>query len=224
MLYVGDKPQLVKDWEWFSSKSKTVADSRAIINHLVTKNNRILDCPCGAGLMSCLLSCAGNSVTGIDCSQRYLDLAREQSLELKTDVAFLRKDMSQLHGLQKYDHIINWNNSFGYFEHETNKKILVNFHKMLNEKGSLMIECENMDAVSELYPRDFSDESDMYWNPTDYTMHYRYGDIECIRIQYPIHILKSLLKEAGFKEIYLYGSMFSVFTPESERVIIEAVS
>ena len=143
---------------------------------------------------------------------------------MNTKVDFVQKNMSILDRFQKFDYIINWNNSFGYFSHDVNIQMLYNFHDMLNDGGSLIIECENMNAVGDSYPRDFSDGSDIFWNPTNHTMHYHYGGVECVRIHYSISALESILKMAGFKKIQCFGNMFSEFNLKSERVIIEAAS
>lgn len=221
MEFLGNVPHLVRDWEWFSPESQRYSDACAILSHFKTERQTILDCPCGTGIMSTVLSKAGHEVMGVDINTKFIDKARKTSSTLGTNVSFLVHDMSKFIKPNSFSLILNWNNSFGYFSHETNLRMLCNFQKSIVKNGHLLIECENMDVVKDSYPDCFGD-GNIYWDGSSETMHYLYGDTECVRIHYSIKRLKEMLIESDFTSVVVYGPHFTSITPKSERFIIEA--
>ena len=107
----------------------------------------ILDCPCGHGRISNGLAARGFRVTGIDASETFLQRARADSQSLGVDVDYVRGDMRALPWRERFDALVNWFTSFGYFSDEQNKAVLRQFHDALRPGGRLVLETQNIGRV-----------------------------------------------------------------------------
>ena len=107
----------------------------------------ILDCPCGHGRISNGLAARGFRVTGIDASETFLKRARVDSQSLGVDVDYVRGDMRNLPWRDRFDALVNWFTSFGYFSDEQNKAVLRQFHDALRPGGRLVLETQNIGRV-----------------------------------------------------------------------------
>ncbi len=68
---------------------------------------RVLDVGCGPGRHSVPLAQAGFSVTGVDVSQRFLDVAAERAREAKVSAAFFLVDARQMPFDDEFDAVIS---------------------------------------------------------------------------------------------------------------------
>ena len=107
----------------------------------------ILDCPCGHGRISNGLAARRFRVTGIDASETFLQRARADSQSLGVDVDYVRGDMRALPWRERFDALVNWFTSFGYFSDEQNKAVLRQFHDALRPGGRLVLETQNIGRV-----------------------------------------------------------------------------
>src|SRR5262249_29494041 len=73
-----------------------------VFGERVGDGKRILDVGCGPGWTSLFLARAGYDVTGVDISERMIDIARERSVHDNTPAEFHVGDMEDL-DLGRYD-------------------------------------------------------------------------------------------------------------------------
>jgi SAM-dependent methyltransferase len=100
------------------------------------KINTVLDLGCGTGSHAILLAGMGYAVTGIDLSEKMLQIARKKSGELKQKIEFLQGDIRHIDAPGKYDAVIAMFNVMGYLT--TNEDIdnaLASIHRHLNPGG-----------------------------------------------------------------------------------------
>jgi SAM-dependent methyltransferase len=99
----------------------------------------VLDAPCGHGRISSRLSARGLTVTGVDASELFLDLARRQS----TEVDYRLGDLRALPVDGPFDAVLCWFTSIGYFDDAGNKQVLAEFRRVLRDGGRLLIDTHN---------------------------------------------------------------------------------
>ena len=107
----------------------------------------ILDCPCGHGRISNGLATRGFRVAGLDASPLFLERARAAAQALGVGVEYVRGDMRDLPWRERFDAVVNWFTSFGYFTDEQNKAVLQEFHDALRPGGRLVIETQNISRI-----------------------------------------------------------------------------
>jgi len=111
----------------------------------------ILDCPCGHGRISNGLAARGFRVTGIDASETFLERARADAQALGVEVEYAHGDMRDLPWRDRFDGLINWFTSFGYFTDGQNKAVLRQFHDALRPGVRLVLETQNIARVFTKY-------------------------------------------------------------------------
>ena len=113
------------------------------VAELLGPREHVLDCPCGHGRISNGLGARGYRLTGIDQSELFLERARADAEARGVDVEYVRGDMRKLQWREQFDGVVNWFTSFGYFEDETNREVLRQFHGALRPGGRLVLETQN---------------------------------------------------------------------------------
>ncbi len=104
----------------------------------------ILDCPCGYGRIANALAERGFHVTGLDASELFLSHAREDAAARGVEVEYVHGDMRHLPWQGRFDGVVNWFTSFGYFSDAQNKAVLREFHDALAPGGTLVLETLNI--------------------------------------------------------------------------------
>jgi 2-polyprenyl-3-methyl-5-hydroxy-6-metoxy-1,4-benzoquinol methylase len=107
----------------------------------------ILDCPCGHGRISNALAERGYRVTGLDVTELFLRRAREDACARGVDVEYVHGDMRELPWQERFEGLVNWFTSFGYFSDEENKAVLRQFHNALAPGGRLVLETQNISRI-----------------------------------------------------------------------------
>ncbi len=124
---------------------RTEADVDTIVRLLELESGaEILDCPCGHGRISNALAARGFRVTGIDASELFLDQARTEAQAQGLDVEYVQGDMRKLPWPGRFDALVNWFTSFGYFSDGQNKAVLRQFHDALRPGGRLVLDTQNI--------------------------------------------------------------------------------
>ena len=113
------------------------------IAELLGPREHVLDCPCGHGRIANALAERGYRVTGLDASELFLDRARADADARGVDVEYVHGDMRKLPWRETFDGLVNWFTSFGYFDDNTNRKMLVGFCDALRPGGRLVLETQN---------------------------------------------------------------------------------
>jgi SAM-dependent methyltransferase len=85
----------------------------------------------------------GTAVTGLDATALFLDLTRRDR------VASLSTTSKAICALlpwpdERFDRMVSWFTSFGYFDDTDNRRVLHEAHRVLRPAGSLLIENNNL--------------------------------------------------------------------------------
>lgn len=111
----------------------------------------ILDLACGHGRIANRLAERGAHITGLDATALFLDRARSDAAAREVDVDYVKGDMRTLPWQgARFDRVISWFTSFGYFDDDENRRVLHEAHRVLRPGGRLLIENNNL---VELLPR-----------------------------------------------------------------------
>ena len=111
----------------------------------------VLDLACGHGRIANRLAERGAQVTGLDATALFLDRARRDAASRGVDVDYIEGDMRLLPWTdERFDRVVSWFTSFGYFDDTDNRRVLQEAHRVLRPVGRLLIENNNL---VELLPR-----------------------------------------------------------------------
>ncbi len=113
----------------------------------VAPGARILDAPCGHGRLAFRLAAAGMEVTGVDLSEQFIAMAHAVRVERRASATFHLGDMRRLPVAGPYDAVVCWFNSFGYYGDADCRKVLEEFHRVLQPGGTVLIETMHHDGV-----------------------------------------------------------------------------
>lgn len=113
----------------------------------LTSKDKILDLACGHGRHSIELAKRGFNVTGLDYSEFFLKKARADAEKLGVETTFVHGDMRKLPFDEEFDVILTLFTTFGYFDDETNQKVLEEINKSLKPEGRFLIDVISGEAV-----------------------------------------------------------------------------
>ena len=148
-----------KDWFelWFDStyydilyKHRDTEEAKYFIDRLLkhlspAADATMLDLACGAGRHSIYLASKGFEVTGIDLSEKNIQLARQHEHE---KLSFFKHDIRNYFRVHYFNYIFNFFTSFGYFNHERdNIKTLRAANWGLKNDGIIVIDFLNSHLV-----------------------------------------------------------------------------
>ena len=134
-------------------RERTEGDVDTIVRLLELESGaEILDCPCGHGRISNRLAERGFRVVGLDASELFLEQARAEARAQGRDIESVEGDMRKLPWRARFDAVVNWFTSFGYFSDEQNQAVLREFHDALRPGGRLILETQNITRIL-LQPR-----------------------------------------------------------------------
>ena len=107
----------------------------------------VLDLACGHGRIANRLAARGARVTGLDATPLFLDLARRDAAERGADVEYVEGDMRSLEWTSRFDGVLIWFTSFGYFSDEENRRVLEEVFEALRPGGRLAVELNHLPAL-----------------------------------------------------------------------------
>ena len=108
------------------------------LKRVLKKKSRVLDLACGYGRHTISLAASGYEMTGLDYSETFLRLARQEVAKQKLKVDFVKGDMRRFDFDYQFDAVISMFTSFGYFKSEADDlKVLKNYGGHL--KASRMV-------------------------------------------------------------------------------------
>ncbi|RMH69094.1 MAG: class I SAM-dependent methyltransferase [Gemmatimonadetes bacterium] len=153
--------------DWFNEiylrvyAHRNVADARQLLeliqNRLLQSSTTwILDCGCGNGRHSLELAKRGYPVIGMDLSPDLLRVAQKAIHKAKLDVPFVRGDMRQLPFRdQVFSTVLSLFTSFGYFDDDENKGVFLEYARVLQPDGTLILDYLNPSyVIAHLVPFD----------------------------------------------------------------------
>jgi len=98
------------------------------------KNIKILDIGCGGGLLCEPLSRLGATVTGIDASQKNIEIAKLHANEMGLKINYVNCAPEKLERIEKFDVVLNME----VVEHVSNIELFIENCSKLTEKNGIM--------------------------------------------------------------------------------------
>ena len=112
----------------------------------------VLDVPCGFGRIANRLAARGCRVTGLDASPLFLARARQDAAALGVAVEYVAGDMRALPWAGRFDRLVCWFTSFGYFDDATDRRVLAGFRRALRPGGRLVLDHANLARLVRAQP------------------------------------------------------------------------
>ena len=155
-------------------------------------HSSILDIGCGMGREAFCLYDKGFKVTGIDISEKVIDIAKNIAKTNNAKIDFLVSNGLDLpFANSTFDIIIIWAQTFGLFYGEKNQQYIIGECKrVLKNNGILSFSCHSRDFEQEKYPQFLKDNK-----------FYPYADTDCYWETFTLDEINACAKKAGFKEI-----------------------
>lgn len=228
-------------YQGFLDEERNKADVERIVETLgLVPGDNVLDAPCGHGRIANLLAERGLEVTGVDATEEFIDIAREDATERGLEVDYRVGDLRKLGVDGPFDAVVCWFTSFGYFDDSGNQDVLEEFARVLRPGGKLGIETIHHDGfVRRFTPAPFAsttfrDEDVMIdtsvFDPvtgriqTD-RMVYRGGEVRNSHHEVRLPTIPEFerwLASAGFVDMEFFGRDRSPLTIDDVRVVVVA--
>lgn len=109
----------------------------------LSPDDEILDIACGAGDHSVLFAKKGLIVSGFDLSGSLIRSAEALARENGVSVNFYKGDMREINFVQRFKGAVLLSHSFGFFNHEENKRVLEGTFNALIKGGKLLLDLMN---------------------------------------------------------------------------------
>ncbi|MFW9918367.1 MAG: class I SAM-dependent methyltransferase [Candidatus Thorarchaeota archaeon] len=214
----------------------------------LSSGDEILDIACGAGDHSVLFAKKGFTVSGFDLSRSLIRTAIELAQENNVTVNFYTGDMREINFVQRFKGAVLLSHSFGFFNHEENKRVLEGTFNALMKGGKLLLDLMNPYNLPR-FQKTWTEFKDGYLMSEPHNLDAPAGvlrgrpatyiDIEKGRIilmnqdalsnndirMYTALEIHQILKEVGFKKIEFFGANKLPRMPyaaSSERMIVVA--
>jgi SAM-dependent methyltransferase len=135
-------------YEPFQSEQANDREAELVWDLLeLSPGSEVLDLACGHGRIANRLAQRGARVTGLDATPTFLDLARADAAVRGVEVEYVAGDMRILPWSERFDAVLSWFTSFGYFDDDDNRVVLEQAYAALKPGGCLLIENNNAAAV-----------------------------------------------------------------------------
>ena len=184
------------------------------------KGQRVLDIPCGMGRLTLPLAKRGLRMTGVELAAAYVRRARRQAARDALDVRFIRRDMREIDFDGEFHAALNWFGSFGYFSDEENLAFARRVLRGLRPGGRFLVEGMNKSFLLSHF-RAHSDDviggvrivHDARFDPRTSRTHDTWTMTQgrkTTRREISVRMyngmeMRKLLREAGFRDIELFG-------------------
>jgi SAM-dependent methyltransferase len=199
----------------------------------------VLDLGCGAGVHAVAFAARGCVVTAVDRSPTLLALAREHARRRSLHIELLQEDMRDFIRESAYDLACSLYSSFGYFDDETNRRVLRNVYQSLGSGGMLVLDLfgrENIDhwwlqrAAHEIGGSEYSVERKLTdgrsrlvenWTVTARDVRDQFTTVQRI---YTATEMEGELQRAGFSKAQLFGSLDAAtpYGQTARRLVVHA--
>ena len=216
---------------WLKPEEMGKADADIIWDALdLREGMEVLDCPCGDMRVGLHLAKRGVKLTGIDVNPRFIEKARRRFQAEGLTGDFMVSDMRDIHYNHQFDAIVNWFNSFGYFDIETDYYVLKLFHKSLRPQGLLLIEAPNRKNIiqntrniqqedgHELI-RHWDELTERLYAPVEIIQNGQKTNVVIGTRMYAMTQYQLLFRIAGFEVMAVYDEHLNPFNDDAQRMI-----
>ncbi|MBM4039090.1 MAG: methyltransferase domain-containing protein [Planctomycetes bacterium] len=202
------------------------------------KGQSVLDVPCGKGRLTLPLARMGLTVTGVDFTAAYLRRARRAARQEGLDIRLVESDMRNIAFDAEFDAAFNWFGSFGYFSDADNLAFCQRILRALRPGGRFLIEGINKSwLLTHFREHDESLHGPIRiavtnrWDAATNRVHSTWVFTDGRSLERHTIVmrifnggeLRSLLSEAGFRDVRLYPRPpVGPFTRHSRRLIAVA--
>jgi SAM-dependent methyltransferase len=146
------------DWDWWAYRFRVVhrrgikgieAWDRRLLAFIrqvldLKPGERVLDLAAGSGIHARMLARRGLDVVGLDVSPSLMRYATaEAAAQGVDDVIFVLGDMRALPFDEAFDALVMLSSSFGFFDGETNLRILADVARVLKPGGRLLFQLQD---------------------------------------------------------------------------------
>jgi SAM-dependent methyltransferase len=148
----------VDDYLYFYGEQLTDERTEAEVGALVRlleldSPKRVLDLACGFGRHTNRLAGLGHTMTGVDLTPGFLEIARKDAIQRKVAVNYQEGDMRSITFENEFDRVMLLFTAFGYFSDDENLKVIINAGRALKTRGLLIFDTPNRDLlIKELRP------------------------------------------------------------------------
>ncbi|MFO7800986.1 MAG: methyltransferase domain-containing protein [Desulfovermiculus sp.] len=222
----------IPDEQWLKSDEEAKADAMTVLkvleNHFQGSN--LLDCPCGNAGVSFHLARKGFRVTGIDLNSNFIEKAEKRFSDSGLCGDFRVQDMREISMPSQYDVVLNWFNSIGYFDIETDFDVLKRMANALVPGGILILEAPNrVNALVNTRTKTDEDghEFEKYWDELSEKMYVpmktgpdNNSTVIVGAYLYSLAQLSLLFRLAGLKLEKVYDENLSPFEQSAQRMIL----
>jgi SAM-dependent methyltransferase len=195
----------------------------------------LLDLACGHGRIANALAERGVRVTGLDATPLFLELARADAVERGVEVDYVEGDMRSIPWPGRFDRVLNWFTSFGYFGDDENRAVLAEAHKALKSGGLLAVEVNHRDALLPRYQDETvlekGDDRMIDRHRLDLQTSRSHDERTIVRggkqraFEFSVRMLtaaelRDWMLAAGFREAYAFGEDGEPLTLEHRRMTV----
>lgn len=224
------------------SQRQTQKEVDFIVSALgIKEGGMILDLACGNGRHSVELSSRGFQVVGLDLSLPMLARAAELAQKNDQKINFIHGDMRQIAFESTFDGACCFSTSFGFFDDDTNIKVIEGVRRSLKSRGTLILDMVNRDYLINHQPNMLWFEGDGCVCMEESSFNFitsrlkvkrtllfeggRQVDQEFSLRVYCLHEIGKVLHNAGFRVVEVSGHIHTpgaFFGPDSTNLIILA--
>jgi SAM-dependent methyltransferase len=197
----------------------------------------LLDLACGHGRIANPLAERGLRVTGLDATPLFLELARKDASERRVEVEYVEGDMRSIPWTDRFDRVLCWFTSFGYFSDDENRQVLAGAYEALEAGGLFAVEMNHRDNLLGRYADEVVSERGedrmIDRHRFDVQTSRSYDERTTIRdgnertFEFSVRMftaaeLRDWLLTAGFREASAYGEDGEPLTMEHRRMTLVA--
>ncbi len=142
------KEDYLKIYVPFLTEERTKTDVDFIVQVLnLPAGSKILDLACGYGRHTIPLAKMEYDMTGLDYTEKFIQMAEERAKSENVQIEFLVGDMRKIPFENHFAGVVSFFTSFGFFSDEENFEVLKGVSNSLKKEGKFLLDIINRDFV-----------------------------------------------------------------------------